>query len=1076
MKDLKINIECSENLNSDYSIPIYTPRTSFHLILQNDLDLLNDLTLNFDPFTIQILKNEFEKKNGSITKMEFIQILKMQLFNWRPNLKNREQKLIRCLNILFDEIDINGNKILEWEEFTNYIIDKANVMSTMKLKNDVFEKYKKSSVQFESTKFGEIAKCIYIKKLGIIAFFEHNRDIIHFADVKTGKILPNILTIQISNSNQRSKNSKKTPIFSKIAKRAMLLDIISIEYNSNTFLIASSNDGGIRFFIYKKTFEIYNDGSIFDKEIIYSKAQRIIAWDPINEILFSGERNGTINIYDKRNEPQLKKLGISSKSSQYEKKIPKAHSECITVLLPIIKLQFLASAGMDRKIILWDIIKNTKRREYKNYHKKAITTLDYNENLVVLVSGGIDHTIFVWNPYINTPIYCLKNHKSPISKLSFVKDPLHLVSLDTSGVVKIWDVHKLVDMYSFSVKSPKNQLDNFVVISSPLSVVFFGKEFCVFDYRVKNRKMNFEENMGQDCRFVGNYLIFVTPIQNKVKIWNALTGDVKKIYSNLTSSEITAFQIDELGKRFFIGDSNGKASVYNIFNGSLLKNLNGHKSEIKFVEHSAKNEFIITIDITNLVLIHDDRILHKTKIIRSINLDGFVLINQKLEKFFNSLICINQNYQVLSVNLLSGKKSFFSTDSDLRQDSFKICLLDKLYSNFILSHNNNISLFCFSPLVLKSDIIFNWKFSDFFLNKNEYEFLKSKSNLCLIKYYQYTEDKYFLIIGDDQGFIHNFEISELILEIKIIKNIIKKKWIKDPSINFEMIKYQWSKRVHDTQINTIEIYPEENLFITTCIEKKVIISNLKNGDFIEILRNDEKENKLKPIAYKNILSSAIFTKDLKRIDYKFIKFKNEIEKLEKINKKNREEGIYGNMEDIIEMSKKKFEKQDNNVDDFFNEFDPYFFLNKKIDRNLIDVFSSNANWNLFLDIDKHCEKFKNIVDKNLMTNKMKTKKKKAKQENIFKIIQNEFEKKKNLKKNHYLIKALVKKGEENNFEKLPKIRIKKKIKNKKKKRVIKNKTIIPFIKKENMVSFANKKTQAVYDRFLKVINNPRLIN
>ena len=836
MKDLKIEIQSSENLNSDYSIPIYTPRTSFHIILENDLDLLNDLTLNFDPFTIQILKNEFEKKNGSINKMEFIQILKIQLFNWRPKLKNREQKLIRCLNILFDEIDINGNKILEWEEFTNYIIDKANVISTMKLKNDVFEKYKKSSVQFESAKFGEIAKCIYIKKIGIIAFFEHNRDVIYFADVKTGKILNNNLIIEISNSNQKSENSKKTPIFSKIAKRAMLLDIISIEYNYNIFLIASSNDGGIRFFIYKKTFEIYNDGSIFDKEIIYSKAQRIIAWDPINEILFSGERNGTINIYDKRNEPQLKKLGISSKSTLSEK-IPKAHSECITVLLPIIKLQFLASAGMDRKIILWDIIKNTKRREYKNYHKKAITTLDYNENLVVLVSGGIDHIIFVWNPYINTPIYCLKNHKSPISKLLFVNDPLHLVSLDTSGMVKIWDVHKLVDMYTFSIKTPKNQLDNFIIISSPLSIIFYGKEFSVYDYRIKNRKMNFEENMGQDCRFIENYLIFITPIQNKVKIWNALTGDVKKIYSNLTLNEITAFQIDELGKRFFIGDSIGKSSVYNIFNGSLLKNLIGHKNEIKFIEHSTKNEFIITIDISNLVLIHDDRILHKTKIIKSINLNGFILINQKLERFLNSLICINQNYQVLSINLISGKKSFFSSDFNLREESFKICLLDDLFSNLILSHNNTISLFCFSPLVLKSDIIFSWKFQDFFKkeknfektnekkNDNNYNFLKTKSNLCLLKYYKDKSKNFYIIFGDDQGFIHNFEITNLILEIKKIKNIIKKKWIKDPSINFDMIKPNWSKRIHNSQISTIEIYPTENLFITTCIEKKVIISN-----------------------------------------------------------------------------------------------------------------------------------------------------------------------------------------------------------------------------------------------------------
>ncbi len=83
-----------------------------------------------------------------MTKKEFISIVKEQIAHWKPNLINREKKLIRCLDILFREIDINANKLLDWEEFTNYIIDKANVISTLKLKNDVFEKYQHSKVKF----------------------------------------------------------------------------------------------------------------------------------------------------------------------------------------------------------------------------------------------------------------------------------------------------------------------------------------------------------------------------------------------------------------------------------------------------------------------------------------------------------------------------------------------------------------------------------------------------------------------------------------------------------------------------------------------------------------------------------------------------------------------------------------------------------------------------------------------------------------------------------------------------------------------------------------------------------------
>ena len=75
------------------------------------------------------------------------------------------------------------------------------------------------------------------------------------------------------------------------------------------------------------------------------------------------------------------------------------------------------------------------------------------------------------------------------------------------------------------------------------------------------------------CIYIPQFYIFLVAINNKVKIWNALTGDIKKIYSNLTEGEITAFSVDELGKRFLLGSSNGYIAVHNVFNGALLKSI-----------------------------------------------------------------------------------------------------------------------------------------------------------------------------------------------------------------------------------------------------------------------------------------------------------------------------------------------------------------------------------------------------------------------------------------------------------------------------------------------------------------------
>ena len=48
---------------------------------------------------------------------------------------------------------------------------------------------------------------------------------------------------------------------------------------------------------------------------------------------------------------------------------------------------------------------------------------------------------------------------------------------------------------------------------------------------------------------------------------------MKKIFSDLTAYDISALILDNIGKRFILGDSDGFVGVYNVNNGALLKTL-----------------------------------------------------------------------------------------------------------------------------------------------------------------------------------------------------------------------------------------------------------------------------------------------------------------------------------------------------------------------------------------------------------------------------------------------------------------------------------------------------------------------
>jgi hypothetical protein len=116
-------------------VPLYSPRTSYKTILESDERLLSDISLNFDKYIIGIMKKEFSIRNWEMKLREFITIVQQHLITWQVDLPNREYRLIRCLTSLFDEIDINGNGILEWDEFTNYIIEKATILKNLRVKN-----------------------------------------------------------------------------------------------------------------------------------------------------------------------------------------------------------------------------------------------------------------------------------------------------------------------------------------------------------------------------------------------------------------------------------------------------------------------------------------------------------------------------------------------------------------------------------------------------------------------------------------------------------------------------------------------------------------------------------------------------------------------------------------------------------------------------------------------------------------------------------------------------------------------------------------------------------------------------
>ena len=165
---------------------IYSPRTTFILEKEKEEKLLRELCNGFDPITIKIMKSYFKERLGELNKQDFIGILQKNLLTWHPELPYRENILIKLLSKIFDEIDLDNNNKIDWEEFTYFILgasDNKNNIKNYDLK--YFVPLKKN---IDDSEFVDIVShAFYISKYNLVGIAIEGKSYIMFYDPETCK-------------------------------------------------------------------------------------------------------------------------------------------------------------------------------------------------------------------------------------------------------------------------------------------------------------------------------------------------------------------------------------------------------------------------------------------------------------------------------------------------------------------------------------------------------------------------------------------------------------------------------------------------------------------------------------------------------------------------------------------------------------------------------------------------------------------------------------------------------------------------------------------------------------------------
>lgn len=294
----------------------------------------------------------------------------------------------------------------------------------------------------------------------------------------------------------------------------------------------------------------------------------------------------------------------------------KVHSDAVTDMLVLPRSQRMVSCGLDGRIIGFSPGQQFQFMTEYSGHKRGVLSMSYCSGYEVFVSGGFECSALCWAENLpRSPAFKLEDvvqpHQHPICSVMAVPLTPTVYTVDTSGVIKVFDVRTLKALGSwgaFDVGRVPTHVAHEILMGEPsadsdlkserliASACYTGsKHRSIFvasrslhQFLTESRNGDADRPLNVSDPIVSFHVgdtTFLTAAATVVRVWSQFSGRILATHKTVrySLSNVTCAAIDDCAAKIVTGHQDGLINAFHRDTGVLLRRYRFHDSRVNFV-------------------------------------------------------------------------------------------------------------------------------------------------------------------------------------------------------------------------------------------------------------------------------------------------------------------------------------------------------------------------------------------------------------------------------------------------------------------------------------------------------------